>query len=153
MNTEHDRRPVHRSAFRIGLSLLAATALGGGFWALFLPRAFYDDFPLPGRAWASTLGPYNEHLVRDYGATNLAFGVLLVFAAILLERKLVQVSLLAWLVYGVPHFIFHFMQVYAFSLGDNLAQLGLLGFIVLLPLALLTLAGPLDERRAQAERP
>jgi hypothetical protein len=90
VKTEHDRRPPHRSLLRIGLSLLAATALGGGFWALILPRSFYEDFPLPGRDWVSTLGPYNEHLARDHGALNLALGVLLVFAAVMLERRLVQ---------------------------------------------------------------
>jgi hypothetical protein len=41
------------------------------------------------------LGPYNEHLVRDVGALNLALGVLLASAAILLERRLARVSLLA----------------------------------------------------------
>jgi hypothetical protein len=124
---------------RIGLSLLAATALGGGFWALILPRSFYEDFPLPGRYWVSTLGLYNEHLVRDYGELNLALGVLLVFAAVMLERRLVQASLVAWLVYAVPHFVFHVAQVHHFSLGDNLAQWSSLGFQVLLPLVLLPL--------------
>ncbi len=73
--------------------------LVGGFWALLFPRAFYDDFPLPGSAWVSTLGPYNEHLIRDYGALNLAMAVLLLAAGILLERRLVQVALITWLVF------------------------------------------------------
>ena len=85
------------------------------------------------------MGPYNEHLVRDYGGLNLALGVLLVFAAVMLERRLVQASLVAWLVYAVPHFVFHVTQVHHFSLGDNLAQLSSLGFQVLLPLVLLVL--------------
>jgi hypothetical protein len=45
------------------------------------------------RDWVSALGPYNEHLVLDYGELNLAFEVLLVFAAALLERRLVRASL------------------------------------------------------------
>ncbi len=101
MNAEHDRRPARGNGLRIGLVLLAATALRGGFWALFLPRLSYGDFPFPGRDWVSALGPYNEHLVRDYGATNLALGGLLLFAAVLLERRLVQAALVAWLVYVV----------------------------------------------------
>ncbi len=106
-------------------------------WALLVPRSFYDDFPLPGRDWVSTLGPYNEHLVRDVGALNLALGVLLATAAILLERRLVQVSLVAYLVYAVPHFVFHLVKGHAFSLGDNLANMFTLGISVLLPLVLL----------------
>ena len=139
MKAEHDQRLAHRGWLRIGLLLLAATALGGGFWALILPRSFYEDFPLPGRDWVSSLGPYNEHLVRDYGELNLALGVLLVFAAVMLERRLVQASLVAWLVYAVPHFVFHVAQVHHFSLGDNLALLSSLGLQVLLPLVLLAL--------------
>jgi hypothetical protein len=49
----------------------------------------------------------------------------------------VQVSLISWLVYAVPHFIFHLGQVHHFSPFHNLAQLGALGFVVLLPLVLL----------------
>jgi hypothetical protein len=90
MNAERYLYSPHRSGLQIGLSTLAAMALVPTFWALLLPRLFYDDFPLPSRDWISTLGPYNEHLVRDYGALNLALGVLLVFAAVLLERRLVQ---------------------------------------------------------------
>jgi hypothetical protein len=51
-----------------------------------------ESFASSGRDWASAFGPYNEHLVQDYGELNLAFEVLLVFAAVLLERRLVQAS-------------------------------------------------------------
>jgi hypothetical protein len=83
------------------------------------------------------LGPYDEHLVRDYGALNLALGILLVATAIFLERRLTQVALVAWLGYAVPHFVFHTTLVDHFSPFDNLAQLGSLGLQVLLPLILL----------------
>ena len=63
---------MKRGWLRGGLLVLAVSALTVGLWALLVPRSFYDDFPLPGRAWVSTLGPYNEHLVRDVGALNLA---------------------------------------------------------------------------------
>ena len=137
MNSKHDRRPAGRNGLQIGLLLLAVTSISSGLWALFLPRPFYEDFPLPGWDWVSTLGPYNEHLVTDYGALNLALGVLMVGAAVFLERRLVQVSLISWLVYAVPHFIFHLGQIHHFSPFDNLAQISALGFVVLLPLVLL----------------
>jgi hypothetical protein len=126
---------------RAALLLLASASLVVGVWALFVPRSFYGDFPLPGREWVSTLGPYNEHLVRDVGALNLSLGVLLVLAAVLLERRLVQVSLVAYVVYAVPHFVFHLTTGHAFSLGDNLANMFTLGIAVLLPLILLALVG------------
>jgi len=89
------------------LLFLAATTLNGSLWALPFPRSFYEDFPLPGREWVSTLGPYDEHLVRDYGALNLALGILLVATAIFLERRLIRVALVAWLGYALPHFVYH----------------------------------------------
>ena len=98
------------------------------------------------------MGPYNEHLVRDYGALNLALGVLLMFAAVSLEGGLVRASLLAWLVYATPHFVFHLTQVYAFAPVDSVAQLGTPGVLVLLPLALLVLRADEYEQRKGAGR-
>jgi len=98
---------------------------------------FYEIFPLPGRHWISILGPYNEHLVWDYGANNLGFGVLLAAAAVLLERPLIQVALVSWLAFAVPHFIFHLTQTHHFSRFDNVTQLSSLGFVALLPIVLL----------------
>jgi hypothetical protein len=139
MNTTLDRRRVRRTWLRIGLLFVAATPLAGGIWALLFPRAFYEGFPLPGSGWVSTLGPYNEHLVRDYGALNFAMAVLLLAAAILLERRLVQVALITWLVFEVPHFVFHLGQTHHFSPGSNVAQLGGLALLIMLPLVLLFL--------------
>jgi hypothetical protein len=122
---------------RLGVSLLAIPALVVGVWALALPRSFYDDFPGAGRHWVSALGPYNEHLVRDVGALNLALGALLALAAIVLERRLVQAALAAWLVYALPHFVFHATELDALPFLDNAANVITLGLVVLLPLVLL----------------
>jgi hypothetical protein len=128
---------VKKSWLRAGLLLLASPPLVVGLWALLVPRSFYGDFPFPGREWVSALGPYNEHLVRDVGALNLALGVLLATAVILLERRLVRASLVAWLVYAVPHLAFHITMLDAFPPFDNLANVGVLGLAVLLPPLLL----------------
>ena len=125
---------------RAGLLLVAVSPLGVGIWALFAPRSFFDDFPAAGRHWVSALGPYNEHLARDVGALNLALGVLLV-AGVLLGRTLVRVSILAWLVYALPHLAFHVSTLGVLSPLDDLANVLGLGFVVLLPLALLAVAG------------
>jgi hypothetical protein len=145
VDNKRDSRPAHLGLLRGGLLFLAVIPLSGGLWALLVPRAFYEDFPLPGRDWVSTLGPYNEHLVRDYGALNLALTVLLVAAAVLLERRLVQVALLTWLVFATPHFVFHLGQTHHFSASSNAEQLGGLGLVVLLPVVLLFFAGRLDR--------
>ena len=139
MNTTLERRWVRRTWLMIDLLFVAVTPLAGGIWAQLFPRAFYEGFPLPGSGWVSTLGPYNEHLVRDYGALNLAMAVLLLAAALLLERRLVQVALITWLVFEVPHFIFHLGQTHHFSAGSNVAQLGGLALLIVLSLVLLFL--------------
>jgi len=147
MNTTQDRRRGRRTWLRCGLLFVAATPLAGGLWALLFPRAFYDGFPLPGSDWVSTLGPFNEHLVRDYGALNLAMAVLLLAAGILLERRLAQAALITWLVFEVPHFVFHAGQTHHFSAGSNLAQLSGLALLIVLPLVLLFLLPQRAEGR------
>ena len=151
MNAERDRGKP-----RLGwlpLLLLAASTLGESMWALPFPRSFYEDFPAPGWGWVSTLGSYNEHLVRDYGAMNLALGVLLSSAAICLERCLTQVALLTYLAFATPHFLFHATQIHHFPLFHNALQLSTLGFLVLLPAALLALTRKTSESaRGEAAR-
>lgn len=142
------KEDTHRRWLLGGLLFVAATPLAGGLWALLLPRVFYEDFPLPGREWVSTLGPYNEHLIRDYGALNLALAVLLVSAAIYLERRLVRVALVTWLVFATPHFVFHLGQTHHFSATSNAEQLGGLALLVVLPLVLLFLT---THRESQPE--
>jgi hypothetical protein len=139
------KRPLQSGWMRGGLALLSIGELSVGVWALFVPMSFYEAFPLPGRGWVSALGPYNEHLVRDVGALNLALGVLLALAAVLSEQRLVQVSIVAYLVYTVPHFLFHLTHTHALSAVDNLANLILLGLLVVLPLAILIRSGPRDR--------
>ncbi|CAN5215959.1 hypothetical protein BH24ACT19_BH24ACT19_11950 [soil metagenome] len=137
MEGARDERAAMGWGMRLGLLLLAASALPVGLWASFAPRSFYEDFPAPGRYWVSTIGPYNEHLVTDVGAGYLALGTLLGLAGILFGRTLVRVSVVAWLAYAVPHFAFHLTTLDAFSLADNLASMGSLGLAVLIPLLLL----------------
>jgi hypothetical protein len=153
MNAKRNERPRHQAWLRIGLLFLAATTLNGSLWALPFPRSFYEDFPLPGRDWVSTLGPYDEHLVRDYGALNLALGILLVATALFLERRLTRVALAAWLGYALPHFVYHTTLTEHFSPFDNVGQLGSLGLQVLLPLVLLFLTGvPPQEGKRTPQR-
>jgi hypothetical protein len=66
-----------RTWLRTGLIILAVYHLVLGVWTLFLPRSFYDDFPAPGHPWVALLPPYNEHLLRDFGALNLAMVMVL----------------------------------------------------------------------------
>lgn len=98
-----------------------------------------------GRRQTLGLGPYNEHLISDVGAGYLALGVMLAAAGIFLGRTLVRVALIAWLTFALPHFAFHLTTRETFSLADNLASLGGLGLVVLLPLVLLAFTGRIQQ--------
>ena len=91
---------------RVALTLLGATALYQGCWAQFAPRSFYDRFPA-GLGWVGPTGPYAEHFVRDIGGLINGLGVLALAAAVVLTRSLLVTTAIAWLVYAVPHLIYH----------------------------------------------
>jgi hypothetical protein len=111
-----------RTLIRVGLLILAAMQVLVGAWALVAPRAFYDGFPLPGHAWVALLPPYNEHLVRDVGALNLALTVVLGAAAWTLYRTMIRVALLALMIFAVPHTIFHAEHLTGFPAADAVTQ-------------------------------
>jgi hypothetical protein len=118
---------------RTGLVLLAIPSIVIAAWSLISPRGFYDNFPGAGRHWVSALPPYNEHLLRDFGATNLTIALVLLGAALFCERRLVQVAVVAFFLGTVPHFIYHLTTTDHYSTSDNIWSLG--GFIVELLIA------------------
>jgi fructose-specific phosphotransferase system IIC component len=132
---------------RVGLDYLAAGFALVGFWAAFAPRSFYTDFPGAGRHWISPDGPYNQHLIRDVGELNLALMVVVVAAAITLSLPLVRAALVATVVNGVLHVVYHAGHVDMFSSSD---QMGIIGSLVLAPVVALIL---LATVRAPAARP
>jgi hypothetical protein len=109
---------------RVGLAIVAAGNLEVGLWGEFSPRGFYGNFPAPGHHWISALGPYNEHLIRDYAAAELGFAVLLAVAAAWFERRLVIAAGAAFLVATLPHFAYHLTTTGSLSTTDNAASLG-----------------------------
>ena len=115
---------------RIGLGVLAVSSLPLGAWAVIAQRSFYDDFPGFGRHWVSPDGPYNEHLLRDFGGLNLALGVFTVCAAIWLLRPMVVAAALAWLASSVPHLLYHLFNLQHF---DSTDQVGIVAGLVLAP--------------------
>ena len=125
-----------RAATRLVLGILAAVQATDGLYALLAPRSFYDDFPV-GRGWVEALPAYSEHLVRDVGALFLATAVVLAAAAIWPERRRVLVALVSFLVFSVPHTIYHLFNLEGISTGDAIVEAVLLILTVLAPLALL----------------
>lgn len=119
------------------LAALAVVGLVTGLWAGLAPRSFYDDFPGGGRTWVAADGPYNEHLVRDVGALNLALTVVTVVALVTLGRAVVVAAALAWLVFQVPHLVYHARHVDVYDGSDKVATITSLVLAVVLPAVVL----------------
>ena len=114
---------------RVGLALVGLAQAEIGVWGLISPHGFFEDFPgIGGQHWVRTLGPYNEHLIRDYAATELGFAVLLVCAALWWTRSLVIVAGAAFLAATLPHFVYHLTTTDHESGSANVGSLG--GFVV-----------------------
>jgi hypothetical protein len=123
-------------ALRVGLWFLAVVEVVVGVVATLAPRAFYDYVP-----WVDLLPPYSEHLMRDVGALNLSLALVLVVAAITMERRMVRVGLVAYLVFALLHLIFHVTHLENFTTAGAIGQTAILAIAVLLPAALLFLTG------------
>jgi len=115
---------VHGVWVRVALVGLAANGLLVGVWAAFAPRSFYDDFPGAGRQWVAIDGPYNEHLVRDVGAFYLALGVVALVALLLRSAPAARAAAAGWLVFSVPHVVYHLRHLDGFDSGDAIANIG-----------------------------
>jgi hypothetical protein len=134
---------------RGGLIALAVIQASSGIWALVAPSSFYDDFPAGRGGWVSALGPYNEHMTIDYGSMSLAMIGLLVAAAVFLERRLVMVAAGVYLLWAIPHFIYHLATLGEHETGDAIGNAVGLAITVGLPLAILLAA----RRNAPAAAP
>jgi sterol desaturase/sphingolipid hydroxylase (fatty acid hydroxylase superfamily) len=117
-----------RTVSRVILALLAATAAQLGLWATIAPRSFFEDFPGGGRHWVAVDGPYNEHLVRDFGGLNLALAFVLIVALVHLTPVLVRTAAIASLLFAVPHFVHHARHLDVLtSSSDKTVNMVLLG--------------------------
>jgi hypothetical protein len=132
---------------RILLALLALSAAFVAFWAVTVPRSFYDSFPALGRHWVDVDGPYNEHLVRDVGGLYLALFVLSVGALWLATPQIVRLTGASWLVFNIAHFLYHAAHLGPLDNLDAALEMLALGLSLLAAAALL-----LPQRRSATMR-
>jgi hypothetical protein len=129
-----------RTVCRVLLAGLAAGSVVVGVWAQFFPVSFYEDFPAIGAGWISTDGAFNEHLVRDVGGLNLALASVTIAAALRPGRWLIQVAAVAWLLYAVPHLLYHLHHLDPLATSDQVGIVASLAYTVVAPIAVLTLS-------------
>lgn len=142
-----ERKPLFES---IALAYLGVTALALGLYAAFFPRGFYDDFPF-GRHWISLDGPFNEHLIRDFGGLNLALACFTLVAAFVGGRALVRAAAIATILFGTPHVVYHLRHAEVYGASDKLVSIGGIAFSVALAAAVLV--SSMRATRAPRSRP
>jgi hypothetical protein len=126
---------MNHPLLRAGMWFLTFVELAVGLVATLAPRAFYDYVP-----WVDLAPPFSEHLMRDYGAMNLALGLVTAVAAITMERVMVRTALAAYLLFAVPHLLFHVTHHHDYTTSQAVGETTALTIAVLLPLALLVLS-------------
>ena len=147
-NGDHLTR--NRGAIRFLLLALGVPQALIGLWALLGPQSFYDDFPAGTDGWVHVLGPFDEHLVTDVGSLFVALGLVLAFAAFSLRRGAVVAAAAGWLVFAVPHFLWHMFNLEPYATADALANTFTLGWTVLGGILVLVLALRQEPRPAAA---
>ena len=123
---------------RVLLALVGVSSLTLGVWASASPESFYDSFPF-GRGWVSADGPYNEHLVRDFGGLNLGLALVLGAAAVTGRRLVAGLASVAALLFGAPHLVYHLRHLDAYDGFDKVANVVSLSLAVVAPALVLAL--------------
>jgi hypothetical protein len=144
-----------RLTVKLLLAWFAFFGLAAGIWQQFAPRSFYDDFPGWGRHWVSPDGPYNEHLLRDVGQGNLAFGVVALVALLSGSVWLARATGLAAVIANIPHQIYHQHHVEVLpTASDQVLQTTTLTTVTVaaVALALLAFRLPLESAAPAPQR-
>src|SRR5205807_5066203 len=126
------RRAMGDRIVRVVLAVWAVVSVQLGLWATFSPRSFYDNYPGFGRDWVRVDGPYNEHLVRDFGGLNLALAVATIAALLTFGRPIVIAVAIAWLAWGVPHLVYHLRHLDLYGTGDQVLNVSALASLPVL---------------------
>jgi hypothetical protein len=130
---------MHAMAARVALVALAIGNGATGLLARLDPRVFYDDFPF-GRAWVAADGPYNEHLVTDFGAALLAIAALCLVGVWRPTREVVVAAAVVNIVLGAFHIVYHAGVADLLSRTDNILSFTSIGLGIVLGLGMLALA-------------
>lgn len=123
---------------RVCLIVLTIAGLSLGVWAYFAPLHWYTTFPGMGMSWLPVLGPYNEHFVKDIGATLLALGVLSALAVYYLaNRAVVVITGVSWSTFNALHLIYHLGMLHMYGPRDAVLNVVTLSLLLAASLAVL----------------
>ncbi len=151
MRLDADRR--RWSITWIALGLLTATGVIVGLWAVLLPETWYRSFPGLGANWVSSDGPFNHHLATDTGAFFLGFGAMGLAAMYYRDSLAARVSGIGWLVFGIPHLIYHAAHKPAGMSGGGFALEVIAAALLPILAAAVVIAAPRQRTRLRDPAP
>lgn len=128
------------TAVLAGLTFLTVTQAALGGWILLAPRSFFS------LAWVHMHMPYNEHLLLDFGAMNLALAVLLATAAVSGEAGLVRTALVTYLVFAAAHALIHTRYLDHLPPAQSAVLMTLLTLAAVIPVVLLAVGARSGRR-------
>lgn len=109
-----------------------------GIWAYFFPTKFYTSFPGMGFHWVDITGPFNEHFIKDVGASFLAMSFLAIYAAARSSETNIRLACYGNLVFAVPHLIYHISMIHMFpTITDKVLGIFTLAISAILPAIIL----------------
>jgi hypothetical protein len=132
---------MQRTITRILLVLFGLVEAVVGIWPLVSPAGFYQDFPGFRTGWVAMDGPFNQHLLRDFGGLNLTLAALVIGAAVIGTTAVARLAGVAALLFGFPHFLYHLGHVAHFERIDQVLIIATTGLGVVVPLVVLLLPG------------
>jgi hypothetical protein len=115
-----------------------------GILALFFPQSFYSSFPHLGFNfhWIDSMGPFNDHFIRDVGAFFCALASLSIYTLYRFEDGTVRLTAYGNLVFSIPHLIYHIIMINMFiTMMDKILGISSLAMAVIVPVLILILAG------------
>ncbi len=122
-----------RPRIRAGLVALTLLHLTLACWILLAPRSFFD------LAWVNMNMTYNQHLLLDFGAMNLALALVLGTATRTMDTRLLRTALQGTLLFWAAHFGIHLRYLHSMTAASTALLMTALAMTIALPAALLTL--------------
>ena len=138
---------MNHRLLRAGMWFLTVVELAVGVVATLAPRFFYDQAP-----WVDLAPPFAEHLMRDYGAMNLGLGLVTAVAAATLDRRMVRATLAGYLLFAIPHLLFHLTHHEHYTTAQSASETTALTIAALLPVALLALSWRVQSPKLRTDR-
>ncbi|MBB4685549.1 hypothetical protein [Amycolatopsis jiangsuensis] len=136
---------MQRTITRVLLILFGLAEAVQGIWATAIPMGFYLVFPGFRSGWVAMDGPFNEHLIRDFGSLSLALTAVLIGAAVIGTTAVARMASIAALLFSVPHIGYHLGHLAHFPVADQVLIVVTLALTVVVPLATLVLPGRREE--------